>query len=78
MAPKEPDLDEEEMGEEEIDLSGESESESEIDEEMEEDLSLDDDEEDVERPGVTGQIEVVVDGFGFPDLQFELRLLGLE
>jgi hypothetical protein len=43
--PKDPDLDEEEMGEEEIDLSGESE----IDEDMEEDLSLDDeDEEDVD------------------------------
>ena len=48
VAPKEPDLDEEEMGEEEIDLSGESESESEMDEEIEEDLSLDDDEEDVD------------------------------
>jgi hypothetical protein len=39
--PKEPELDEEEIGEEEIDLSGESE----MDEDMEEDLSLDDDEE---------------------------------
>jgi hypothetical protein len=43
--PKDPDLDEEEMGEEEIDLGGESE----MDEDMEEDLSLDDeDEEDVD------------------------------
>jgi hypothetical protein len=42
--PKDPDLDEDEMGEEEIDLSGEGE----MDEDMEEDLSLDDDEEDVD------------------------------
>jgi hypothetical protein len=42
--PKDPDLDEDEIGEEEIDLSGEGE----MDEDMEEDLSLDDDEEDVD------------------------------
>lgn len=42
--PKEPELDEEEVGEEEIDLSGEGE----IDEDVEEDLSLDDEEEDVD------------------------------
>jgi hypothetical protein len=45
MTPKEPDLDEDEIGEEEIDLSGESEGEREMDEEMEENLSLDDDDE---------------------------------
>jgi hypothetical protein len=41
--PKVPDLDEEELGEEEIDVG----TESELDEDMEEELSLDDDEEDV-------------------------------
>ena len=39
--PNDPDLDEEEMGEEEIEVGGESE----MDEDMEEDLSLDDDDE---------------------------------
>jgi hypothetical protein len=42
--PKEPDLDEDEIGEEEVELGGENE----MDEDMEEDLSLDDDEEDVD------------------------------
>ena len=44
VLPKDPDLDDEELSEEEIEIGGESE----IDEEMEEDLSLDDDEEDVD------------------------------
>ena len=44
VLPKDPDLDDEELSEEEIEIGGESE----IDEELEEDLSLDDDEEDVD------------------------------
>jgi hypothetical protein len=44
LMPKDPDLDEEELGEEDLEMAGEGEME----EDMEEDLALDDDEEDVD------------------------------
>lgn len=46
--PKEPELDDEDLGEEELDLDNEGGVEEEIEEEIEEDLTLEDDDEDVD------------------------------